>query len=84
VGGMDGRLLKELASPLVRPVRSLLSAECRCAVAKARHERAAKEGAEVVKRRQEFNNWKRRYVSTMSAMGGRWAAVGNNCLTNFW
>jgi hypothetical protein len=23
-------------------------------------------------------------VSTMSVMGGRWAAVGNNRLTNFW
>jgi hypothetical protein len=32
---------------------SAVITECRCAVAKLRHERAAKEGADVVKRRQE-------------------------------
>jgi hypothetical protein len=30
------------------------------------------------RRSGDRNNWKRRYVSTMSAMGGIWAAVGNN------
>jgi hypothetical protein len=32
---------------------SAVITECRCAVAKVRHERAAKEGAEAAKRRQE-------------------------------
>jgi hypothetical protein len=56
---------------------SAIITECRCAVAKVRHERAAKEGAEAAKMRQR-NNQKRRCVSTMSEMGDRWAAVGNN------
>jgi hypothetical protein len=61
---------------------SAVITECRCAVTKVRHERAAKEGAEAAKRRQK-NNWKRRCMRwTMSAMGDRWAAVGNNRLSN--
>jgi hypothetical protein len=62
---------------------SAVITECRCAVAKVRHERAAKEGAEAA-RNGDKNNWKRRCVSTMSVMGDRWAAVGNNRLSNSW
>ena len=57
--------------------------ECRCAVAKVRHERAAKEGAEAAKRRQEqLEKEVREYH--VSVMSGRWAAGGNNRWTNFW
>jgi hypothetical protein len=43
--------------------------------------RAAKEGAEAAKHRQEqLEKEAREYVSTMSAMGDRWAAVGNQPL----
>jgi hypothetical protein len=54
-------------------------------VAKVCHERAAKGGAEVERWRSgDRNNLNRRYVSTMSAIGDRWAAEGNNRLANFW
>jgi hypothetical protein len=62
---------------------SAVITECRCAVAKARHERAAMEGAEAGQNGDK-NNWKRRCVSTMSVMGDRWAAGGSNRLTNSW
>jgi hypothetical protein len=42
----------ERTSSLVRPVLSSVITECRCAVAKIRHERVAKEGADAAKRRQ--------------------------------
>ena len=62
---------------------SAIITECRCAVAKVRHERAAIWKA---RRRQngDKNNWKRRCVSTMIVMGDRWAAGGSNRLTNSW
>jgi hypothetical protein len=62
---------------------SAITSECRCAVAKVRHERAAKEGAEAAKRRQEQLE-KERCVNSMSEMADRWAAGGNNRLTNSW
>jgi hypothetical protein len=96
---VDGRLIEELdgavellvagrltykRAHIVTGKTSAVISECRCAVAKVRHERATKEGAQR-QRSGDRNNWKRRYayVSTMSVMGGRWAAVGNNRLTNF-
>jgi hypothetical protein len=62
---------------------SALITECRCADAKVRHERAAKKGAVAAMRRQEqlekeVREYHERHV------GGKWAAVGNNRLTNFW
>jgi hypothetical protein len=68
---------------IVTGKNSAVITECCCAVAKVRHEREAKEGAEAAKRRDR-NNWKRRCVSTMSAMGDRWAAVGNNRISSCW
>jgi hypothetical protein len=60
---------------------SAVITECCCAVAKVRHERAAKEGAEATKRRQEpLEKEVREYHER--DVGGRWAAVGNNRLTN--
>jgi hypothetical protein len=61
---------------------SAIITECRCAVAKVRHERAAKEGAEAAKRRQE--QLEKEVRDSMSVMGDRWAVVGNNRLTNSW
>jgi hypothetical protein len=63
---------------------SAVITECRCAVAEVRHERAAKEGTEAAKRRQEQPLNKRRCVNSMSEMGDRWAAGRNNRLTNSW
>ena len=66
MGGVDGRFLEKvneaacvaggLTFKRARRVTGKISAiitECRCAVAKVRHERAAMEGAEAAKRRQE-------------------------------
>jgi hypothetical protein len=36
------------------------------------------------RRNGDKSNWKKRYVSTMSVMGDRWAAVGNSRLSNSW
>ena len=62
---------------------SAIITECRYAVAKVRHERAAMEGAEAAKRRQEQLEKEVR-VSTMSVMGDRWTAGGSSRLTNSW
>jgi hypothetical protein len=85
VGGVDGRLLEKLdeasccwiaggftykRARIVTGKISAVITECRCAVAKVRHERAAKEGAEAA-RYGDRNNWKRRWVSSMSEMGDR-------------
>jgi septal ring factor EnvC (AmiA/AmiB activator) len=62
---------------------SAVITECRCAVAKVRHERAAKEGAKAAKRRQEqLEKEVREYHERDGRQMG--SAVGNNRLTNFW
>jgi hypothetical protein len=77
-----GAHTNECASPLVRSVRSLLGV---APVLLRRSVMSGRPRAKAQRRRsRDRNNWKRRYVSTMSVMGGRWAAVGNNRLTNFW
>jgi hypothetical protein len=48
-----GGLTYKTSAHLVTDKASVVITECRCAVAKVRHERAAKEGAEAAKRRQE-------------------------------
>jgi hypothetical protein len=78
-----GSHTNERASPLVciRPVRSLLSA----AVALLRRFVISGRPRKAHRRRSgDRNNWKMRCVSTMSVMDGRWEAVGNNRLANFW
>ena len=86
VGGVDGRLPKELwmkllvaggltytnerASSLVRPVRSLLGV----AVLLRKFVMSGRPRKAQRRRSGDRNNWKRRYVSAMSLMGSRWEA----------
>jgi hypothetical protein len=65
---------------------SAVITECRCAqaVLLRRFVMSGRPRKAQMRRGGDRNNWKMRYMSTMSVMGGRWAAVGNNRLTNFW
>jgi hypothetical protein len=70
---------------IVTGMISAIITECRCAVAEVRHERAAKEGAEAAKRRQEqLEKEVRESHERMSVMGDSWTAGGNNRLINSW
>ena len=61
---------------------SAIITECRCAVAKVRHERAAMEGAEAAKRRQEQLEKEVREYHERD--GRQMGSGGSNRLTNSW